>query len=202
MHPFLVPLVLGFAINAASAFTTAFSRRWGERRGRQVTFVLRNVLGIPVWVIGLALAVRTPSPALFPVTPATEVLSWLLLLGGSVVQVFALLALRSRAAMPSTRDALEESGPYRHIRHPIYAGLLLQFAGIVLLRPTQASALACVIGVVWVHTQARFEERDLLQRLPAYREYMERVPRFVPLVRAGRGRPDGTDRQVEEERRQ
>jgi hypothetical protein len=28
--------------------------------------------------------------------------------------------------------------------------------------------------------QARLEEVDLVQRLPAYREYMEEVPRLIP----------------------
>ena len=183
---FLVPLVVGFALDAASAFTTAFSHRWGERRGRQITFVLRNVLGIPLWVLGLGLSVRTRSPAVFSPTPAGEVLGWLLLAGGSAVQVLALFALRWRAAAPSTRDALVEHGPYAHIRHPIYAGLLLEFAGLVLVRPTQAVALAGAIGAGWVHLQARCEETDLFQRLPVYREYMKRVPRFLPRIRARR----------------
>jgi protein-S-isoprenylcysteine O-methyltransferase Ste14 len=183
---FMVPLVLGFAIDAASAFTAAFSRRWGERRGQQVTFVLRNVLGIPLWVVGLGLAVRNHSPALFHLAPVAEVVGWLLLAGGSVIQVFALFALRSRAAMPSTRDTLVQYGLYAHIRHPIYAGLLLEFSCLVLLRPTQAAALACAIGVGWVFVQARFEELDLLQRLPAYRQYMKRVPRFLPRIWATR----------------
>jgi protein-S-isoprenylcysteine O-methyltransferase Ste14 len=183
---FLVPLLLGFALDAASAFTTAFSRRWGEQRGQQITFVLRNVLGIPLWVIGLGLAVRSQSPALFRITPAAEVLGWLLLAGGSAVQILALFALRWRAAAPSTRDTLVGHGPYAHIRHPIYAGLLLEFAGLVLVRPTQAAGLACVIGVAWVHIQAGCEEMDLLQRLPGYREYMKRVPRFLPRIWARR----------------
>lgn len=183
---FLVPLVLGFAFGVASAFTTAFSRRWGERRGQQITFVLRNVLAIPLWVFGLGLAVRTRSPALFGFAPVTELLGWLLLALGSVIQVLALFALRRRALMPSTRDTLVQHGLYAHIRHPIYAALLLEFAGLVLLRPTQAAALACAIGVGWVLIQARLEELDLLQRLPAYREYMKRVPRFLPRTRARR----------------
>ena len=168
MFLFLIPLVLGFALDAASAFTTTFSRRWGERHGQRASVVLRNFLGIPLWVVGLGLAVRTRSPVLFGSTPVVEVLGWLLLAGGSAVQILALLALRWRAAAPSTRDTLVEHGPYAHIRHPIYAGLLLEFAGLVLVRPTQAAGLACVIGVGWVHIQARCEEMDLIQRLPAY----------------------------------
>jgi protein-S-isoprenylcysteine O-methyltransferase Ste14 len=186
MDRFLMPLVLGFAFDSVSAFTTAFSRRWGERRGQQITFVLRNVLGIPLWVVGLGLAIRTRSPVVFSSTPVAEALGWLLLAGGSATQILALFALRWRAAAPSTRDTLVEHGPYAHIRHPIYAGLLLEFAGLVLVRPTQAAGLACLIGVAWVHIQARCEELDLLQRLPAYREYMKHVSRFLPRIWAGR----------------
>jgi hypothetical protein len=36
--------------------------------------------------------------------------------------------------------------------------------------------------------QARLEEVDLLQRLSAYREYMEQVPRFVPYPRSRQAR--------------
>lgn len=185
MSTFLILLIAGFACNAASAFTAAFCRRWGEGRGRLLTGVLRNVLGIPVWFVGLVLAVRTPSPVLFPRTMAATALAWLFLLAGSAVQLLALAALRTRAALPSTRDTLVDRGPYAHLRHPIYAGLLLQFAGIVLVRPTRASALACGLGALWAVLQAKLEEMDLAQRLPAYRAYMTRVPRFLPRPRRG-----------------
>jgi protein-S-isoprenylcysteine O-methyltransferase Ste14 len=180
VHAFLIPLLAGFGFNAASAFTTAFSRRWGERRGQLVTGVLRNVLGIPVWVAGLLLAVRTPSPALFAASATAEGAGFVLLGLGSLVQILALAALRRRAALPTTHDTLVERGPYALLRHPIYAGLLLEFLGIVLVKPTRASALACALGALWAMLQAKLEEVDLVQRLPPYREYMSRVPRFVP----------------------
>ncbi len=188
MGTFLVLLVIGFAIDVASAFTTAFTRSWGERPGRQITFLLRNVLGIPVWVAGLVLAAGLRSPAMFTPILVTQIAAWLLLATGSVIQVFALLALRSRAAMPSTHDTLVEHGVYACVRHPIYAGVLLEFAGVLLVKPTQAVVLACLIGVVWAPIQARCEEIDLIERLPAYREYMHRVPRFLPRIRRRTGR--------------
>ena len=36
---FLIPLVLGFAFNLASAFTGAYSRRWGEKCGSVITII-------------------------------------------------------------------------------------------------------------------------------------------------------------------
>jgi protein-S-isoprenylcysteine O-methyltransferase Ste14 len=186
MGAVLVTLLLGFTFNSASAFTAAFSRRWGARRGQWATFVLRNVLGIPLWVIGLGLAVRSPSPALFATSALLDGLGWALLTGGAIVQLLALSSLRGRAAKPSMADALVERGVYGHIRHPIYAGLLLEFAALILVKPRRIVALACALGALWAYLQARLEEADLLQRMPAYREYLARVPRFIPRFRPQR----------------
>ncbi len=177
---FLVPLLVGFTLNVASAFTAEWSARLGERRGTLVTGVLRNVLGIPVWVVGLMLAERTASPPLFAATPAAESAGWLLLLAGSAIIGFALHALRTKAALPSTRDMLVERGPYARVRHPIHAGMFLVWIALVLIHPTVAVALAAALGVVWTLVQTGAEEADLVRRIPAYRDYMSRVPRFIP----------------------
>jgi protein-S-isoprenylcysteine O-methyltransferase Ste14 len=182
---FLVPLLLGFTLNVASAFTTTWSERWGERRGRLITALLRNVLGIPVWTIGLILAVRAHSPALFVSTPATRLLGWLSLTAGCAIIGLALHALRSKAAVPSTHDTLVEYGMYAHVRHPIHAGMFLVWLSLVLVHPTEVVVVASAVGVCWTLVQTRAEEMDLLRRIPAYRDYMKRVPRFIPRTRDG-----------------
>ena len=52
MELFLIPLIFGFVFAGASAFTTVYSRRFGERGGTIITAILRNLLGIPLWIIG------------------------------------------------------------------------------------------------------------------------------------------------------
>src|SRR3972149_12110352 len=89
MAAFLIPLLLGCIFDSASAFTAAYSRRWGAQRGQWVTFVLRNVLGIPLWVIGIGVAVRSPSPVLFAAPVLLEALRWVVLAAGGVVPVLA-----------------------------------------------------------------------------------------------------------------
>lgn len=179
-NSWLIPLLIGFGFNAASAFTTAYSRWWGDRAGRVVTALLRNVLGIPVWVIGLLLAASAPSGALFTPPAVVRFVGWTLMSLGALLQVLALAELRHKAAAPSIHDTLVRGGPYGRMRHPIYAGLLLEFAAIALLQPRLAVWIACGLGVGWAVLQARLEELDLLQRLPEYRDYMARVPRFLP----------------------
>ena len=181
---FLIPLFFGFASNLASAFTTAFSRRWGARRGSLVSVILRNVLGIPIWAIGFGLAFHASSPFLLAPTFLITTLGWLSIVIGGAVIIVALITIRLRSVVPSTQDALAEVGIYARVRHPIHSGTLLEFLGVFLVGPSLTVAIACAVGIVWVFLQTRFEEQDLLLRLPAYREYMERVPRFLPRLRS------------------
>jgi protein-S-isoprenylcysteine O-methyltransferase Ste14 len=183
MYMFLIPLLMGFAFNSASAFTGAYSRRWGNRRGQLASLILRNILGIPLWALGFVLASQQLSSLLFVPGPVTEILGWILIATGAVLVTWGLWFIGRRAVMPSLQDTLVCSGPYAHVRHPLHSGVLLEFFGLVLLQPTTTVLLACTVGCVWVIIQTRLEELDLLRRIPAYRQYMEQVPRFVPHLR-------------------
>jgi protein-S-isoprenylcysteine O-methyltransferase Ste14 len=188
MELFLIPLLAGFAFNWASAFTHGYSKWLGERAGTWVSFILRNILGIPVWVLGLAMALRESSPLLFTPSPATDVLSWTLFFIGTIPMVWGLMGLGLRSFRPTDRDTLVENGIYRRIRHPIYSGLLLDFLALPLLRPSRSVWLAGALGWAYVFVQARLEELDLAQRMPAYRLYMQQVPRFFPRLGGKGGR--------------
>jgi protein-S-isoprenylcysteine O-methyltransferase Ste14 len=183
MYLFLIPLILGFGLAGASAFTASFSRRWGEKGGQMITMILRNVLGIPLWFLGFILGWWEDSTWLS--TPGTGIkgLGWLLMIAGSLPVAWGHLQLGWRTHMPSMQDSLVRDGLYGYVRHPIYAGGFLIFAGLALLKPTFTVVIACGFGIIWLIVQARLEEIDLIQRLPAYREYMKEVPRFFPDLR-------------------
>ena len=148
------------------------------------TMILRNFVGIPLWVIGYTLAWRAPAPWLVAPGTSVRVLGWLLVVAGSIPVIWGHLQLGWRTHMPSVRDTLVRSGLYGRVRHPIYAGALLIFPGLALVRPTSTVVAASAVGLAWAITQARLEELDLVQRLPAYREYMRDVPRFFPRLRS------------------
>lgn len=83
---------------------------------------------------------------------------------------------------PVPRDGghLRTDGPYAHVRHPIYTGVLLIVVGVT-LRSGSASVLAlAVVTVGFFHGKARFEEGLLAERYPEYPRYAARTPRFVP----------------------
>ncbi len=87
--------------------------------------------------------------------------------------------LRTHPA-PSSGAALRADGPYRFVRHPIYAGLLLAALGLTAAAGSVVAVLAFAALLVWLTLKARFEERLLAARFPGYLEYARRTPRFVP----------------------
>jgi protein-S-isoprenylcysteine O-methyltransferase Ste14 len=186
MYWFVVPLLIGFGLNAASASTAALLRRWGARAGRTLTVILRDILGIPLWVLGLVLAVSARSAPLFVRSTGTTAIGLTFSGMGALMVLLALWRLGKRAFAPSVSDGLLEEGLDRRIRHPIHTGALLQFAGLPLLVPTLRVLLACACGAGWVLIQTRLEEIDLLQRIPEYEGYARRVRRFVPRIRSTR----------------
>jgi protein-S-isoprenylcysteine O-methyltransferase Ste14 len=108
-----------------------------------------------------------------------------LALFGALVGVWASRSLgRGFTAYPRPPEAgrLVERGPYRAVRHPVYAGGLLFFLGYSLYSSVPALAATAGLGVLWAF-KARVEERHLRARYPEYEAYARRVRfRLVPLV--------------------
>jgi protein-S-isoprenylcysteine O-methyltransferase Ste14 len=75
------------------------------------------------------------------------------------------------------------TGPYRFVRHPMYAGALLMFVGTPLLLCSVWGFIAVPIMVVVLGIRIGIEERTLRANLDGYTEYMQAVPyRLIPFV--------------------
>ena len=73
------------------------------------------------------------------------------------------------------------SGPYAIVRHPIYTGLLLGFAGSALAVGEWRGVLAFVIVFWALWRKARYEERWMHEQFgDAYAEYSKRVAALIP----------------------
>ena len=76
-----------------------------------------------------------------------------------------------------------EGGLYRHVRHPMYAGLGLVMAGLCIWLGSSAALVAALVPMGILMVRILVEERMLRARLPGYREYATRVRwRLVPGV--------------------
>ncbi|MGH3136332.1 MAG: methyltransferase family protein [Gaiellaceae bacterium] len=152
--------------------------RLGERGGGWVA--LQFALMATILVLGVA-GPSWPDSARWWLKGAGV----LLVFGGALVFVKAGRALGSELTpFPKPADAgeLVETGPYAVVRHPVYSGGVLFFAGISLVLSLWALVATAALAVLWA-LKARVEERFLRERYPAYDEYCSRTRyRLVPFL--------------------
>jgi len=111
---------------------------------------------------------------------------WVLLAAGGALGLWALAANRpgnfNVRPDPKPTGRLVTCGPYRFVRHPMYAAVLLFAAGLCVgldgsWRWIVFAALAAVL-----HTKARIEERAMMSMHDGYAAYAQRTKRIVPFV--------------------
>lgn len=92
------------------------------------------------------------------------------------------LALRAWAAGHLEKNrALTVSGPYAHLRNPLYIGTLLVAAGMAIAakRWELGALFAAVFALVYLPV-VELEEQHLRKLFPDYARYAERVPQLLP----------------------
>jgi protein-S-isoprenylcysteine O-methyltransferase Ste14 len=73
------------------------------------------------------------------------------------------------------------AGPYRFLRHPAYAGLILQAVGVPMLLGSLWALVPGIAAVVCIVVATSSEDRVLQAELPGYQDYAQRVRfRLVP----------------------
>lgn len=81
---------------------------------------------------------------------------------------------------PNQNVRLVETGIYRHIRHPLYSGVILAAFGVALAHGHLLPIIIAAVIAVFFTYKSRFEESLLKQTYPEYAAYMTRTGRFLP----------------------
>jgi protein-S-isoprenylcysteine O-methyltransferase Ste14 len=114
---------------------------------------------------------------------ARPVVGGAIILTGAAVIAWTMRVFRSwrfQARIDSGHQ-LSTEGPFRWVRHPIYAALDLLALGTLLWIPTVGTAAGLLLMMVIGDMRARGEEKVLLAAFgDAYRRYQTGVRRFVP----------------------
>jgi len=135
--------------------------------------------------IGLAGFAALPAGSSGPQRTAELVLGGLAMAAGGLVAVASVLALGASLSpfpRPTVANQLVETGAYRHVRHPIYSGIVLAGIGWGLLTASFQATLLSFILLLWFDLKARREEAWLAARHPSYAAYRARTRRFVPFL--------------------
>jgi protein-S-isoprenylcysteine O-methyltransferase Ste14 len=138
-------------------------------------------------VLALLAAAQLPSAAIRPGRWPVFVLGALAMVAGIALRRWAIAVLgRSFTVEVRVRpeQAVVESGPYRHVAHPAYTGILLSLASIGLMLGNWVSLAAMVVvptlGLLY---RIRVEERALLAGLgEPYRRFLATRRRLIPGV--------------------
>jgi protein-S-isoprenylcysteine O-methyltransferase Ste14 len=123
----------------------------------------------------------------------SEVPGWLQILGAlGVVLSFYIMFLTFRenaylALVAKLQDERGQSvvstGPYRYVRHPMYASMFLFFPGSALLLGSWWGLLLCAVLLALLVLRIPFEERMLENGLAGYDEYERNVRyRLIPHI--------------------
>jgi protein-S-isoprenylcysteine O-methyltransferase Ste14 len=169
-----------WAIAAVGAKRTASSRLWRGGIGLRLVVVLL-----------VATMLRSPSLREF-LAQIQQSASQSSFLGWSGVALCVLgfgLAISARWhlgrnwGMPMSRKEQPElvtSGPYAHIRHPIYTGLILAMLGSAIGVNISWALMLVPVGAYFIYS-ARREETVMLQLFPEqYAAYMARTGMLAP----------------------
>ena len=106
--------------------------------------------------------------------------SLLLIIGGTAFAIYSALVLgRSISVLPQARR-LVTSGPYKIIRHPLYLGEIIAFAGVSLQYFSLLAFLLLLLFCLVQHQRMINEERILSAAFSEYADYKARTYRLVP----------------------
>lgn len=115
-------------------------------------------------------------------------LSWVglaILAVGGALGTWGMLALgRNLTPFPKPIEGgeLVTHGPYRFVRHPIYAGLIFGTLGWALFRGSLLGLGLVVLLFIFFDLKSRREEEWLREAYPGYEAYQRRVKKLIPFV--------------------
>jgi protein-S-isoprenylcysteine O-methyltransferase Ste14 len=117
-----------------------------------------------------------------------DALGWLLVLAGAAVLLRAFVAFawhgRGTPAPAAPTERLVVEGAYRHVRNPMYVAVVAVVFGQVLLFASWGLFTYLVLIALAQGAFVRIYEEPTLREVygPAYDEFCENVPRWLPRV--------------------
>lgn len=156
-----------------------------QREGR-LSLTLRPVafLGMLAFAVLYALSPDATGRAFVTLPPWLRWLGVALAAGGLPALYWVHHTLReywSTVLQLREQHALVTEGPYRWVRHPMYAALMLCFVGLALVSALWPFMALVAVSILFFRRVAGIEEAMMIERFgDAYRNYLAHTGRFLP----------------------
>jgi protein-S-isoprenylcysteine O-methyltransferase Ste14 len=165
-----------------AALTAAFYALiiWGYLRRGPALATTRSVTARAAAVVATWTPFVIPQLRGAPPGAAQQAVSDVLLLAGTAWAVWSLRCLGRNLSVIAQARGVADRGPYRWVRHPLYAGEIVSSLGLAVAAHSLAAA-ACWLGFCALQAyRALREEQLLLTTLPGYRAYRGRTAALLP----------------------
>ena len=114
--------------------------------------------------------------------PALVPLGLVLMIAGNLFQIWAKLTLRRSFGVAPANRGIKLNGPYRLVRHPMYAGYAVVHVSVLILMFMPINLVIYIIGW-WAQVLRIKAEERVLSEDPGYAAYMQQVKwRLIPGV--------------------
>lgn len=138
-------------------------------------------------MIPIAAGIENRLGGLYNFQLPVEMIGLLLIVLGFVLGSYALIENRFFSGVVRIQTDrghhLVDTGPYRWIRHPGYAGAILSYIGIPLLLDSIWTYLPVVFVTIILLIRTSLEDQTLQKELPGYADYVTRTRyRLIPGV--------------------
>jgi protein-S-isoprenylcysteine O-methyltransferase Ste14 len=127
------------------------------------------------WIFGLAGSIGPMFIVMAPVDPLVPFYTWYtLVIAGMCIQLSAKVFLGLSFGVVAANRGVKIAGPYRVVRHPMYAGYTLSHVGIILGMPSLTNAMLYA-GVFVLQLIRISREERILRQDKLYREFAGKV---------------------------
>ena len=110
----------------------------------------------------------------------------LLSLTGLVICGVSILQLnKNLTAFPTPKESarLYSGGIYQYIRHPIYTGVIMIFAGLSLYFGSEFKLSITLMLIILFYFKSAYEEVQLSKKFPEYEQYKSKTGKFLPVFK-------------------
>jgi len=179
-------LILLLAVGALRIFELRVSKRHQQRMVAEGASKVREPHFRWIVIVHTAVLVGAAAEVIFlrrPFIPWLAAAMFALFLASNGIRLWVVRALGVRwsvQVMDARQLGVITTGPFRYVRHPNYAAVILEMISLPLIHTAWITALATSAAYSFALTKRIVAEERVLLANPEYRTAMGGKPRFLP----------------------